>query len=57
MKRHIYAGILGVIFIIIAAFQFHTSYQFRIEPPSKDWSKEVLVSEGKVKTPKACKIQ
>jgi hypothetical protein len=49
MRRHFYAGILVIMFIIITAFQYNISYQFRIEPPSKEWSKEVPVSEGRVK--------
>lgn len=48
MRRRIYAFILLILFIAITAFQYNQSYNFRIQPPSEKWSKELLISEGKV---------
>lgn len=48
MRRRIYSVILVIIFITITTFQFKLNYESRQEPPSEVWSKEVLVSSGKL---------
>lgn len=58
MKKHIFPFLLCLIFIAAAGIQFYENYLFRIQPPSKEWSKEVVVSRGKVKnTPKIIKYR
>lgn len=49
MKRRIYGIIIIACFIAITIFQYKISYDFRIKAPSEVWSKEVLISEGKMK--------
>lgn len=45
----IYLIILCLIFFLALGNEYKLSYKFRTQPPSKEWSKGVLISKGKVK--------
>lgn len=51
MKKlnRVYLIILCLIFFLALGNQYKISYKFRTQPPSKEWSKGVLISKGKVK--------
>lgn len=52
MRRHVFPIIFTILFIVILIFQYTENYKFRINPPSEEWSKEVLIGnvDGAVKT-------
>lgn len=53
MKKRIIPVILMLIFIGIFGAHFVRHYLFRIQPPSDEWSKEIVISHGKIsETPK-----
>lgn len=37
-----------LVFICILSFQYYRNLNLRVQPPSKSWSKEVLISEGNI---------
>ncbi|MDF2674574.1 MAG: hypothetical protein K0R09_2842, partial [Clostridiales bacterium] len=43
MKKHVFSIAFIIMFVGILVFQYNESYKFRIEPPSEEWSKEVLI--------------
>lgn len=50
MKKRTFILTLLLIFVSISIFQFTLNYMKRIKPPSSTWSKEVLISSGKINT-------
>lgn len=57
MGKRIYWAIFGIIFIIILGVQFRSNYILETSPPSKEWSKEYKISDGKISSfPKIIKI-
>lgn len=58
MRKYLLPFLLCLIFIMTTGVQFYENYLFRIQPPSEEWSKEVVISSGKVKnTPKIIKYR
>lgn len=57
MGKRIYRVLFLSIFVLILAFQFKLSYDLETQPPSKEWSKELLISHGNVRAyPKIIRI-
>jgi hypothetical protein len=53
MRRSITFVILISIFIGVCGVHFNRHYLFRIQPPSDEWSKEMVISHGNISvTPK-----
>lgn len=53
MRRSITFVILISIFIGVCGIHFNRHYLFRIQPPSDEWSKEIVISHGNISvTPK-----
>jgi hypothetical protein len=50
MKKRVFLIIFSFMFIAISIFQYSFNYKKRIKPPSPTWSKEVLISSGKINT-------
>jgi hypothetical protein len=50
MKKRVFLIIFSFMFIAISIFQYSLNYKKRIKPPSPTWSKEVLISSGKINT-------
>lgn len=47
-----------VLLILIFGFQFYLNFKLRVEPPSNEWSKEVLLAEGSIQcNPKLIKFK
>lgn len=49
MKKIVLPVILTVVFILISGFQYYQHYLFRIQPPSEEWAKGIVISKGTVK--------
>jgi hypothetical protein len=49
MKKIILPMIFGAIFVLISGFQYYQHYLFRIQPPSEEWAKGIVISKGAVK--------
>lgn len=50
VNKKIFTILLTVFFVAIAAFHFTLNFNRRNEPPSAEWSKEVLISTGNVQS-------
>jgi hypothetical protein len=48
VNKKIFTILLTIFFVAITAFHFTLNFNKRNEPPSTEWSKEVLISTGKV---------
>lgn len=51
MKKSIILIVLLLIFIGVCGVHFNRHYLFRIQTPSNEWSKEIVISHGKITQP------
>jgi hypothetical protein len=50
VNKKVFTILLTIFFVAIAAFHFTLNFMKRNEPPSTEWSKEVLISTGNVQS-------
>lgn len=50
-------GLSVVMLIAIFSINFYLNFKLRAAPPSNEWSKEVLLTEGKIQSPKLIKYK
>lgn len=57
MKKQSFRLAFGIMLILILIFHFFQNYNIKIQPPSNKWGKEVLISQGRIKShPKIIKV-